>query len=367
MRSSFLLPALLACFSVAPLLAQEWSLELSSTVDIRSLKLTNKVEKTEKGLAGATIALYQGSNIVRQVKSDANGEFVIAVPADNEYILVVSYQGYNAKRFIVSTKGVPQSISADDFRPSFSIGGFTMAKALPGIDYSILKEPLVRVTFAQSHKKFDDDENYTDRMLDRLSELANAENELIEKFVGFNRAGDAALAKNDCPLAKMNYEKAIALIAGEQYPVTQLAKVGLCLKEKELLAASQKTVEAKPKENEELVKTEKDSKVKVEESTDEKIKLLAAEKAKEKGSKKKPATVATTSEAPAKSSAVENNSVNAKPVAVADLEPEATTNNNLSQTPSKPSIITKQRTSSGDNKTKKFKKGESKYTIRPKL
>ena len=35
-------------------------------------------------------------------------------------------------------------------------------------------------------------------------------------------------------LAKSLYEKAINLIPGEEYPVVQLEKVGLCLKDKEL-------------------------------------------------------------------------------------------------------------------------------------
>src|SRR4051812_48458612 len=84
--------------------AQAWNLELSSTVELRTLRLSNIAEQYDKSLGGATISLYQGSAIVKQVYSDANGDFKIDVPPNGDYILVVSYQDCNPKKFLVSTK-----------------------------------------------------------------------------------------------------------------------------------------------------------------------------------------------------------------------------------------------------------------------
>jgi hypothetical protein len=213
--------------------AQSWFLQLSSNVELRSLKLSNKAERSETGLAGANIALYQGDKLVKTVKSNAEGDFTIDVPPNGEFILVVSYGDCNAKKFSVNTTGVPSEIGNDNFKPKFGIGGFLMAKPLPGINYSILSQPLVKVKWIADRRKFDHDEGYTDQILNGLGKVAETENALISKFVEAAKAGDEALKKNDCPLAKQNYEKALALIPGEAYPKEQLLKVGKCLGQEE--------------------------------------------------------------------------------------------------------------------------------------
>ncbi len=232
----------------AGVFAQGWTLKLSSTVEIRNWKLTTEADKEEKGLGGAQIALYQGATLVQKVQSDAYGDFTINVPGNGEYILVVSYPGYNTKKFYVNTKGVPEDIADDRFKPTFAIGGFIMAKAFPGVDYGQLQQPLVRVVWQPRSKKFDDDEQYTEQMLGGLSRIADAENVIIEKFCGLNREGNKALAIPDCPLAKKLYGEAIALLPDESYPKIQLEKVGECLK------AKAKEEEAKKAKEEEAAK-----------------------------------------------------------------------------------------------------------------
>ncbi|MBI3519450.1 MAG: hypothetical protein HY062_08860 [Bacteroidetes bacterium] len=214
--------------------AQEWSLKLRSSVELRTFKLTNKADIREEKLAGATIALYKGSSVINQIQSDANGDFVIDVPANGEFILTVTYPGCNAKKFAISTLGVPEEIQKDNYKPTFGIEGVIMAKAFPTIDYSILKQPLVRIGYVSNGKKFDDEELYTNQMLAELRKMRDAENALIERFTSTNTIGDVALSKGDCPLAKASYEKAMTIIPGESYPGDQLVKVGDCLKSKEL-------------------------------------------------------------------------------------------------------------------------------------
>ncbi len=223
--------------------SQTWSVKISSNVELRTWKLTTKAEKEEKALLGASITLYQGSKVISQNTSDSNGDFSVNVPGNGEYVLTVSYPGCNSKKFSIITTGVPQEIQNDiTFKPSFSIGGFVMAKPFPGIDYSGLQQTLVKVIYEPKIKNFDDDEPYTEAGLGIVMKIADAENTLINNFCNTNKAGDAALVKPDCPLAKMLYEKAIAMIPSEQYPVVQLAKVGDCLKAKE--EAEKKAAEA---------------------------------------------------------------------------------------------------------------------------
>jgi tetratricopeptide (TPR) repeat protein len=227
---------------------KDWRLRLSSSVELRTWKLTTKAEKTEEPLAGATIVLLKGTEVVQKSATNGQGGFEMLVPGNGEFILEVSYKGCNTKRFYVNTMGVPADLQKDaSWKPTFSIGGFVMARAFPGIDYSGLSKPLVKVAYESRIKNFDDDEDYTDVGLGIVSKIWEAENTLIEKFCQTNRLGDAALAVPDCPLAKKLYNEAIALIPGEQYPVVQLAKVGECLKAAEEQAKKKAEEEAAKK------------------------------------------------------------------------------------------------------------------------
>lgn len=221
-------------FFVSTINAQ-WSLKLNSNVYLRTWKLDTKANKEEKEIDGATVTLFQGGKQISQVTTSNGGEFTVMVPKDGEFYLTVSYPGCNTKRMAINTQNVPENMTKDGYKPSFEItGGFIMVKPYPGINYSELSQDLIRVEYLPNKKAFDDTEAGTERGLGIVSKIYAAEDELFNKFCSTNKQGDVALAKPDCPLAKMLYEKAIAMIPGEQYPVVQLAKVGLCLKDKEL-------------------------------------------------------------------------------------------------------------------------------------
>lgn len=262
------------------LYSQSWKAEISSNVEYKSWKLTNKSEVKTVPLNGATIKLMKGSTMIEQTKSDANGDFTVHVPAGDIFIIEVSYSGCTTKRFEVNTKNVPD-FGEEIFKPSFSIGGFILSKPFQGIDYSGLQQPLVKVVYVPKIKNFDDDEAFTQQSLGVVGKIYDAEDALIESFCSTNRQGDEALKVPDCPLAKQLYEKAKTIIAGEQYPVQQLLKVGACLKEKEEAEKKAKEAIAAKVEAERLAK-EKEAAAKAEKEKAEAAKAEAEKIAKEK-------------------------------------------------------------------------------------
>jgi tetratricopeptide (TPR) repeat protein len=237
--------------------AQEWTLKLRSSVELRTFRLTNKVDISEEKLAGATITLSKGAITITQMQSDGSGDFVIDVPANGDYILTISYSGCNPKKFAISTMNVPEELAKDNYKPTFGIEGVIMAKAFPSINYSVLQQALARIVYTPNGKKFDDEEGYTNQMLAELTKIREAENVLMNNFTSTNNTGDVALSKGDCPLAKASYEKAMTIIPGERYPSDQLPKVGDCLKQKELAdkkAADEAKLAAEKLEAEKLAK-----------------------------------------------------------------------------------------------------------------
>ncbi|MBS1651972.1 MAG: carboxypeptidase regulatory-like domain-containing protein [Bacteroidetes bacterium] len=233
MEKIILVPLLFIAFNLQTF-AQDWQLTLSSNVYYRKWKLTTKAQKEEDVIAGASVVLSQNGKTIQQTTTDADGHFVVIVPKGGEYLLTVSYQGCNTKYMAVNTNNVPDDFNQKNWKPSFEItGGFIMCKPYPGISYSSLTTPLVRVSFNSNKKAFKDETEITEQGSAIVGKIYADEDVLFKKFCSTNKAGDEALAKPDCPLAKKLYNEAIAIIPGEEYPVTQLAKVGDCLKNQE--------------------------------------------------------------------------------------------------------------------------------------
>lgn len=245
--------------------SQNWKVNVKSQVELRTWKLTSKAESQEKPLAGAIIKLLRGTELIAQVNSNGNGDFNIDVPPNGEFIIEVSYPGCNSKRFFISTNNVPKELNEDKYMPSFGIGGFVLSKPYPGIDYSELNTPLIKIQYQPKSKNFDDDDDYSQQGLGIVARIQEQENQLFQKFCIQNKNGDAALAKGDCPLAKSCYEKALAVLSGENYPAEQIKKADKCIKEKEDAAQKAKEEAEKKAEAERLAK--------------EKAAQLAAEKA----------------------------------------------------------------------------------------
>jgi hypothetical protein len=274
--------------------SQEWMLKLSSTVELRSWRLTSTAEKSEKALGGADIKLYKETKQIGQTTTNADGDFVIDIPAGGEYILTISFTGCNTKKFYVSTSGVTENVAKDNYKPTVKISGFLMSKPLKGVDYIGLNEPLVKVEYKSKGQNFDKDDAVTNNGLNILSKIYDAETSLIQKFCALNKSGDDAMKNRNCPAAKDYYSKAIDLLPAEQYPKDQISKAELCIKNKkekdEAIAAEAAEKSAANKiANDKIIaeKTAKDKAMFEKAANDQ----LAKEKmSEEKKSKNKPAT-----------------------------------------------------------------------------
>jgi tetratricopeptide (TPR) repeat protein len=184
-------------------------------------------------LQGASISLSRGTEILNQTVTNSEGDFEIDVPAKGEFILTITYAGCNTKKFSVSTNGVPESVGKDNYKPTISIGGFVMSRPIKGVDYLGLNEPLVKVEYKSGGQNFDKDEEVTNKGLEIVSKIYDAETKIIEKFCSTNKQGDDALKAKNCPLAKEYYQKAMGILSDEQYPFEQLVKAEQCIKEKQ--------------------------------------------------------------------------------------------------------------------------------------
>lgn len=233
-KQKFLFFTFLACASIS--FAQNWSLKITSHIGFRKYHLDTKVAKEENVLGGALIKLLKGNTVVDQSVSDGGGYFSIFVPANDEYILTVTYAGCFTKKIYINTKGVPEEIQKTNIKPSISIEGFILSKPLPGIDYSTLDQTLAKIVYMPKEINFGDEEMYTKEGLAVVARIEEKEMELMNAFCSANKAGDEAMKMQDCILAEKMYKSAMAMLPAEQYPVVQMTKVQDCFKAREEIA-----------------------------------------------------------------------------------------------------------------------------------
>ena len=293
MKHTLILSILLSCFFMH---SQNWMLKLSSTVELRSWRLTNTAEKSEKALSGASIKLYKGDVLIGETSSDANGDFVIDIPSGGEFVLTIYYSACNTKKFNVSTTSVDENVGKD-YKPSISISGFIMSKPLKGVDYIGLNEPLVKVEYKSKGQNFNKDETVTNKGLNILSKIYDSETALIQKFCAVNKAGDDAMKNHNCLMAIDYYLKAINMLPGEQYPVDQMTKAELCVKnnkaEAEALAESikEKANAAKIANEKTIAEKQAKDKEQFNKTTNDKLakeKMLTDKESKNKTNKENP-------------------------------------------------------------------------------
>jgi hypothetical protein len=210
--------------------SQEWTLPFSS-----------KVEKNGKKLQGATVSLMQGSKQVMQTMTGEDGAFKFQIPPNGDYTIVVTKQGHCTKKFTVSTRNVPEDKKPGDFK-GFNIEAISLFEPIPGIDYSVLNQPLVKVTYDATKDNFDYDEAYSNQMLsalDRLRQLAleaeARQKELEANYAASIKAADAAFKKKDWVMARAGYNQALTYKPTELYPKDQLAQIEVILKDQEAL------------------------------------------------------------------------------------------------------------------------------------
>lgn len=261
--------------------SQDWTLPFSSTV-----------VKSEKKLQGATVSLMQGSQQIKQTITGEDGIFNFKIPANGDFTIIITKIGHCTKKLQVSTKGVPADKSNDDFT-GFNIESISLFEPLPDIDYSILNQALVKVSYNSKSDNFDYDETYSNQMLGALEKLKQLElaaiarqKEIEVNYLSAIKTADKAFKKKDWVTAKTSYNEAIRVKPTELYPKNQLLQIDIIIKDQDALNKKSEANEL----NEVVKKETANNKATLEKLSTEKIEVtnkVTTENAKKENSASK--------------------------------------------------------------------------------
>ena len=135
---------------------QEYYLELKGNV--RQSKSINEKEEI-KSIDSASITVYVADIVHTQTYTNKKGRCIFKLPLGTNFKIVISKPGFTTKFFEVNTR-VPLE-KKNTFSFSFDIDLFEEVK---GLDISILKKPIAKVTYNLIVDQFAYDINYTSRI-----------------------------------------------------------------------------------------------------------------------------------------------------------------------------------------------------------
>lgn len=213
-----------AAFLAPATLFSQWKLDVVGMV---------KKEEDKKRMEGAVIEVYRNGNLVNTITTPSDGKFTIPLDPDGDYKLNFTKPGHVSKNIFVSTKGVNPEDAKYGFEFPMEMNLF---EEIPGLDVSILKQPLAKIRFDPNVGYFDYDVEYTksiqkeiDRLKDELAARLKEEEEKRKKreaeYAAAISAADKAYSKQDWQTAKTEYNKAKTVKPNETYPQTKLDEI----------------------------------------------------------------------------------------------------------------------------------------------
>jgi len=196
--------------------------------DKRALLLKGIVEDNYEPLDNAKITVYQNSRKLKNIESSKDGLFNFELDLNKKYSVEFSKVGYVSKKVEVNSS-LPVGITGT-WRIEFSISLFQM---YPGLDVSILEDPITKIKYKKQTEDFGYEEDYTDMMMNKLEKLlAQLENLREAAYRQCIQRGDQYFNRKEYEKSIDNYRNALDHKPKERYPKKQITTAKKLLKEK---------------------------------------------------------------------------------------------------------------------------------------
>ncbi len=129
---------------------------------------TVKDYNTSVTLDSATVTLFKDAAQHSMVSTHANGKYELELGYGYEYTLLFEKPGMVGKSVEINTVGIP--IEEQNAGLAMNIE-MTLFKHIPGIDYSILQQPIGRSSYDPETKMLAWDLDYTEQLRAELNRL----------------------------------------------------------------------------------------------------------------------------------------------------------------------------------------------------
>ncbi len=209
----------------------------SAQVDNVYVYGTVKDYVTSKKLDGITVTVYKNGGKLAEVVTSASGKYEFNLDYGSEYKLVYGRSGMVSKNIAIDTKNIPEEERVGGHGMNVEM---TLFNELPGIDFSVLQQPIGKAKFDPTTKEVTWDLQYTEQVRSEIARLmkeyddkkkreAGAE----EDFLKLMAQGDAAMTGGDYKKAVDSFTAALVMKAGDAKATARLSDAKMKLDEVE--------------------------------------------------------------------------------------------------------------------------------------
>lgn len=192
---------------------------------------------SSKKLDGITVTVFKNGGKLAEVVTNASGKYEFNLDYGSDYKLVYSKAGMVSKNISIDTKNIPEEERVGGHGMNVEMTLFT---ELPGIDFSVLQQPIGKAKFDPTTKEVTWDLQYTEqvraeiqRLMKEYDEKKKREANAEEEYAKMMAAGDAAMTAADYKKAVDNFTAALGLKAGDAKASAKLSDAKMKLDELE--------------------------------------------------------------------------------------------------------------------------------------
>ena len=207
----------------------------SSAIAQRKLLIDGTLTVGSQKLNNATVTIFKDGQKVDAVTTKSNGKFEVELELEHLFMLVFGKEGLVSKKIEVDTRGIPEEEkeTANLYYGKWKVELFEESL---GLNTSILKQPIGKVSYNPTYMQFANDDKYTKSIRKQLDELLAEleaareqmlllEEQLEEDYYLAIQDGDAFYKEKDYENALFQYQAALRLKPDEPYPTNMLEKV----------------------------------------------------------------------------------------------------------------------------------------------
>ena len=208
---------------------------VSAQVDNVYVYGTVKDYATSKKLDGITVTVYKNGGKLAEVVTNASGKYEFNLDYGSDYKIVYSKPGMVSKNISIDTKNIPEEERVGGHGMNVEM---TLFAELPGIDFSMLQQPIGKAKFDAASKEVTWDLQYTEqvraeiqRLMKEYDEKKKREANADQEFAKLMQQGDASMTAGDYKKAVDNFTAALGLKPGDAKATAKLSDAKMKLDE----------------------------------------------------------------------------------------------------------------------------------------
>ncbi len=187
----------------------------------RYLEVRGVSELDMEPLPGATANLYEGGSKIKSIKTGSDGSFSFRLEINKQYTIEIEKDGLISKRISFNTTMPDEEKGA--WMNEFSMG---LLRSCSGVDYSVLKEPVDKVSFDSKRREFISDKQYVTGMRSRIENMMMKNDQcLLDSYESAIKKGDQLVAQKKYDEAIAAYKEADAIFPTETLPDKKIAEI----------------------------------------------------------------------------------------------------------------------------------------------